>query len=580
MVRRFVSVLSITLVACVASPPSDDAAPLEQAALNLALTVPHRARIGSTITVSGRGFHKGDYVRLAGEGGKLPLAGCGAGASIRVHGDGTFSARFVVPAMDAGGTTVVAESHTDVACKTAVATTASAQTLFLPPLSSDSSVWPSTTSSSNSDPWIAAHHDAIREMRPQLLVIRYANTQPDTARFTADIESAVLEVDEGTRYRAYANANAPAFLDYKVVKTLDLRDRSAWADGNSNAWPFSSNAARPFHAGVSDLFSDAYAQNLGFFDPSVGRYLTLGELYKQGIINEVWFYGEQATDGSDDLIFEAIELKEMYDHAGKKRTDLATDGRFACNAAGCFDPCAGNGCFPIDLAHSLASSFGVSMRIAFMNAHQAGGSFIHSLGHTFEGMSGHDYGDPAFVPLPYLTENFRHFANFDYQARFPGAPFQSLYGSHCGDDPTTHAPLCTVAFAHVNGTASNDALTWTNHPAAQTFTMDPYAQGCGNVHFPPNATSDYQTSSNSVVLAGCETFGDDPAGHDARRPYSAARLGYLDSFLRGLPNPTDSSTDPEAAWQTFWRQSMPGKGNHAHAKDGSPMKNWWPFLFY
>ena len=55
---------------------------------------------------------------------------------------------------------------------------------------------------------------------------------------------------------------------------------------------------------------------------------------------------EQASDGTDDLIFESLELKEMYDHAGKKRTDLATDTRYACNTKGCFDPCAGNGHFP------------------------------------------------------------------------------------------------------------------------------------------------------------------------------------------------------------------------------------------
>ncbi|HEX4448746.1 MAG TPA: hypothetical protein VH044_18515 [Polyangiaceae bacterium] len=32
-------------------------------------------------------------------------------------------------------------------------------------------------------------------------------------------------------------------------------------------------------------------------------------------------------------------------------------------------------------------------------------------------------------------------------------------------------------------------------------------------------------------------------------------------------------------WQIYYRQSIPGLHNLARAVDGSPMKNWWPFLF-
>jgi hypothetical protein len=30
----------------------------------------------------------------------------------------------------------------------------------------------------------------------------------------------------------------------------------------------------------------------------------------------------------------------------------------------------------------------------------------------------------------------------------------------------------------------------------------------------------------------------------------------------------------------YWRQSMPGYQNKATATDKTPMKNWWPVLFY
>jgi hypothetical protein len=36
----------------------------------------------------------------------------------------------------------------------------------------------------------------------------------------------------------------------------------------------------------------------------------------------------------------------------------------------------------------------------------------------------------------------------------------------------------------------------------------------------------------------------------------------------------------DGGWQTYLRQSMPGYDNPAFAEDGTPMKNWWPFLFY
>jgi hypothetical protein len=38
--------------------------------------------------------------------------------------------------------------------------------------------------------------------------------------------------------------------------------------------------------------------------------------------------------------------------------------------------------------------------------------------------------------------------------------------------------------------------------------------------------------------------------------------------------------DCGGGWQVYLRQSVPGLHNAAYAVDGSPMKNWWPFLFY
>ncbi|HEY2595771.1 MAG TPA: hypothetical protein VGK33_17910, partial [Chloroflexota bacterium] len=75
--------------------------------------------------------------------------------------------------------------------------------------------------------------------------------------------------------------------------------------------------------------------------------------------------------------------------------------------------------------------------------------------------------------------------------------------------------------------------------------------------------------------ARCEHFGlgDGPGGKDLYTSYSSAVVAGYDQMYTG------TSACP-AGWQIYWRQSMPGYQNQARAIDGTPMKNWWPILFY
>ena len=70
----------------------------------------------------------------------------------------------------------------------------------------------------------------------------------------------------------------------------------------------------------------------------------------------------------------------------------------------------------------------------------------------------------------------------------------------------------------------------------------------------------------------CEHFGlrDAPAGGDAYETYTTAKVATLDQMF----------PDCGGGWQIYWRQSVPGYGTRAIAADGTPMKNWWPLLFY
>src|SRR5262245_49577390 len=65
----------------------------------------------------------------------------------------------------------------------------------------DLTVWPNSESRAISDPWIAEHHDQLREMHPRVLALNFVN-----GRTNADMEALLGQIlaamKEGSRYRA------------------------------------------------------------------------------------------------------------------------------------------------------------------------------------------------------------------------------------------------------------------------------------------------------------------------------------------------------------------------------------------
>jgi hypothetical protein len=74
------------------------------------------------------------------------------------------------------------------------------------------------------------------------------------------------------------------------------------------------------------------------------------------------------------------------------------------------------------------------------------------------------------------------------------------------------------------------------------------------------------------VLSTIEDWriGSDPDGTDKARPFTN----------RAFARYRDLAPDCMGAWLVYWRQNMPGLDNRQKDKEGRPMKNWWPFLFY
>jgi len=100
---------------------------------------------------------------------------------------------------------------------------------------------------------------------------------------------------------------------------------------------------------------------------------------------------------------------------------------------------------------------------------------------------------------------------------------------------------------------------------------DYYATG-GNVHFPPNGRRHYDQDNTQPVLSTIEDWriGSGRGGADLKRPWTNA---VLEQFR-------DLAPDCMGRWLVYWRQNMPGYRNKSRDKQGKPMKNWWPFLFY
>jgi hypothetical protein len=407
------------------------------------------------------------------------------------------------------------------------------------PPSMDLTVWPNVQSAASSDPWIAAHHDQIRLMRPNVLALNFVN-----GRTNAEMEALIGQIfaglKEGSRYHGYTDPGAPAFLDYQLARSVDLTDHpppSGYQLRNSTRYPRKpAGTADYWHFNYGALFSPQFADYYGFGDPDhPGKNLPLCELLRRGIVHEIWVYGDADTPG-DVNAAEVLEWKQRYD--GQNHP-----------LAGAFDPCAGNGCFDA----SDIPDCGVSFRVPWVNHTRGPGCLLHSLGHGFEGMAGH--GNSAQASVPALGKTFSHFANFDLRDRL-GQPFQTWYDA-CGDDCVTF-------------TGSN-ALTWRDN-RNMTGTVPQYDQGCGSVHFPPNARANYDDQNGFGVLSTCEHYGlhDGPGGADVAEIYTSAKSGRYDA-LEG---------DCEGGWQVYWRQSFPGYQNPARDGSGAAIQNWWVYEFY
>jgi hypothetical protein len=394
-------------------------------------------------------------------------------------------------------------------------------------------VWPNETSFANSDPWLKEHHTEIREMHPRFLVLDYANTytfDQVEKRFQQQRNAFMV----GSTYHGYSDPNAKPFMYYELAKHVDLRDNSGAK--NSAKMPRRETSPGRNTINFSALFTKEYADLIGVKDPAdASRNLTLCEAFQKGIFNDIFI--AFTKDPPDDDVPEVIENKQKYDLKDVKKP-------------GQFDRNAGNGAMS-DEDYAAMTACGLSIRIDFLEMDGAFGNALQVSGHNFEHI-----GNRAVL---HFDEMFKPFANFDLNKRF-GTPFQDWYGE------------CT-------GKGDKGCLTYPDQNSVTwggTNTINPFNQACGNAHFPPNARGEYDQQNTQVVLSTCEHYGlhDGPGGKDIQTPYSAATIDKWNTDEYGGRGVAGG------AWYIYWWQSWPGLDNKATMPDGTPMKNWWVYLYY
>jgi len=388
----------------------------------------------------------------------------------------------------------------------------------------DLSIWPNQTSRANSDAWIAAHHDAIREMRPRLLVVNFSNEMPPS-EIPRQTQALIDAIAESSRYRGYANAQAPAFLRYRVFKYVDLRDPDRTA-ANCRRSPIKAGVTEGINMDYGALFNEEFAAHYDIRDPAEpDRCLRLDELVDRGYVHEFWFFAK--ADGVLRCL-ELVEQKPVYDETFARVADSWVQ--------------AGNG------GDADQPWTGRSLRINCINHERGTGCAMENLGHALEGMAHSGC-------IPYYRRYFREFAGFDLDTRW-GLPFDSFYALW-GEGKGIEYPRPDAAIVR---------------DGEKEYRLEPYRVNGGNVHFPPNGRRHYDMANDQPVLSSIEDWrgGSGPGGTDLDRPWTN------EAFVRYR----QLAPDCMGAWLVYWRQNMPGLDNRQRDDTGRPMKNWWPFLFY
>ena len=387
-------------------------------------------------------------------------------------------------------------------------------------------IWPNDQSSANSDDWLVQNHDKISQLRPKVLAIDIGNTTNATTLIQRHIDG----LANATSFHKYSNTSAQPMVVYQLAKVVK------GTSPNYTEWN-------------SQAFADGNIQMKDPKDPT-GPNLTLCQLFEKGVINEVWCMATQ----NQTKCGETQETKVVYSNADPP---VKTTAKPVSASNG--DNVTGLNCK-------------VSIRIIDFNTSRGVGCHQHAMGHGWE-----RYMDTQALPI--LRKQAARFLNWDLNTRVM-APFSNFY-SACNS----------------NGSQLTDCIVWDSQiavhsgaSAAKSFTISDMSGGCGNAHFYANTTGTYSYDANTpdpMVQSSCEHYGlhDGANGKDVTTLYTNKMTDDLARAQQAGPCTAGSpycSTEDDCGGHgtSYLYQSFPSYGTAAKNDDGTPMHNWWVYLFY
>ena len=347
-------------------------------------------------------------------------------------------------------------------------------------------VWPNAESAANSDPWLIAHHDRIRLMRPRVLAVNFVHG----LREHGGARPARRAVRGAARVLALAGHRdpaAPVFLDYQLVDIVDLTEPRGARDRNSAQFPRAAD-------GVGFDYGALY--ELRLLDG-----LTLEQLTERGLVNEVWLLADH-TDHSAP--WETVEVKRTYDEAFRPLGSRAPRGQLRRAQRALDRP---------QPAHPVRQ---LRPRRRLRD------------------------GEPR--PLAGADGDLRRAARTTSATSASTRCSTSTAATGCRSSRSTSRGRTTSTTRRRRRCSYRRG--WRQHR------LEDYVAAGGNVHFMPNGRFDYDLDGAGPVLSTIETWRQPGS---AGAPLDAGRAGAATATL---------APDCMGRWVVYWRQNMPGLGQH------------------
>ncbi len=341
----------------------------------------------------------------------------------------------------------------------------------------------------------------------------------NTANAQALVDKHIAALKEASSPHKFKDATAEPTLAYELVKIVQA--------------PKGAGPGIDYASWNTQSFADSNLQLKDPADPT-GPNLTLCQAFEKGVIHEVW-----CMASSDPKCGETQEQKQVYDD-----NNVRMPGVFRNVSNG-------------DSLEKLGCK--VTARVTDFNSGRGVGCHQHAMGHAWERCI-----EASAVPA--MAKQGRRFLNFDLDTRV-GAPFQSFYDA-----------------CNSNSTQLTDCITWSSEihaasgpSASRPFDLPDMSGGCGNAHFYPNTTGTYSYDANTpdpMVLDSCENYGlhNGPGGKDLTTRFTNA---MTDTYFKNIVD-----DDCGGHGTMYLYQNFPGPGTKATNDDGTPMHDWWVYLFY